>query len=97
MLYRITNVNNRGNIGRADTSVVGRIVDFDLFDIRKHVGSSEPFLIQCVTDFSGTPYSPRQKASMPLKNILSVNWFNGKRTIVIEDREVIYTFDKVGK
>lgn len=97
MLYRITDVNNRKNIGRADTSVVGRIVDFDLFNIRKHAGSSEPVLIQCVTDSSGVPYSPRQKVSMPLKNILSINWFYGKKTIVIEDREAIYTFDKVEK
>jgi hypothetical protein len=34
---------------------------------------------------------------MPLKNILSIYWFYGKKTIVIEDREAIYTFDKVEK
>lgn len=97
MRYRISNVNKRKEIGRADTSVIGRIVEFNLDDIRKMMGSGEPVLVKCVTDCVGVPYSKSQKVSMPLKNIISINWFYGKKTIVIEDREAIYTFDKVEK
>lgn len=97
MRYRISNIDKRKEIGRADTSVIGRIVEFNLYDVRKKMGSGEPVLVKCVTDCVGVPYSKSQNVSMPLKNILSINWFYGKSEIIIEDSEAVYTFIKVGK
>ena len=94
MRYKIRNVSKRKDISRVDSSVVGRVVEFDLNDIRRQMGSDEPVLIKCVTDCAGVPYSPNQTVMMRLESIMSINWFYGKKVIVIEDRDTIYTFDR---
>ena len=95
MRYKIRDINKRKNTGRTDTSMVGRIVEFDLDEIRRLIGSSEPVYIKCITDCNGNKYSPKQQVRMRLINIMSINWFYGKKVITIEDRDSYYTFDKV--
>lgn len=95
MRYKIRDISKRKNIGRTDTSIVGRIVEFDLDEIRRLMGSSKPVYIKCITDCNGNKYSPKQQVWMRLINIISINWFYGKKVITIEDRDSYYTFDKV--
>ena len=94
MRYRIRNVSKRKDIGRIDSSVIGRVVEFDLNDVRRKMGSDEPVYIKCITDCAGVPYSPKQAVKMRLNLITSINWFYEKKVIVIEDRDAIYTFDR---
>ena len=94
MRYRIRNVSKRKDIGRVDSSVIGRVVEFNLDEIRRQIGLDKPVFIKCVTDCAGVPYSLKQTVRMRLKPIISVNWFYGKKVIVIEDMDTIYTFDR---
>lgn len=92
MLYKIRNATKKKKI---DTSVIGRVVDFNLYEIRKYLGSNEHVFIKCISDCNGVPYPKGQNAKMRLNGVVSVNWFFDKKVVVIEDRNTVYTFDRI--